>query len=81
MFGGLLARIANNLLKRVRTDGIPQALADARYGLLFGAALARAHQGVALGVHKLVGSTLLLVALWGSLRELIADDYRHVALR
>jgi hypothetical protein len=28
------------------------ALANARYGLPFGAALVRAHQGIALGVYK-----------------------------
>ncbi len=56
------------------------ASADAQYGLPFGAALARAHQGIALGVYKLVGSTLPLLALWGSLWELIADNDRGVAL-
>ncbi len=57
------------------------ALADAWYGLLFGAALVRAHQGIALGVYKPVGSTPPLLALQGSLGELIADNDRRVALR
>ena len=57
------------------------ASADAWYGLPFGAALARAHQGITLGVSKPVGSTLPLLALLGSLGELIADDDRRVALR
>ncbi len=56
------------------------ASADARYGLPFGAALARAHQGIALGVYKPVGSTPPLLMLRGSLGELIADDDRRVAL-
>ncbi len=57
------------------------ASADAGYGHPFGAALARAHQGIALGVYELVGSTPLLLALRGSLGELIANDDRRVALR
>ncbi len=57
------------------------ALADARYGHPFGVALAHAHQGIALGVYELVGSTLPLLALWGSLGELIADNDWRVALR
>ncbi len=57
------------------------ASADAQYGLPFGAALARVHQGIALGVYELVRSTPPLLALWGSLGELIADDDRRVALR
>jgi hypothetical protein len=57
------------------------ALADARYGHPFGAALARVHQGIALGVYKPVGSTLPLLALQGSLEELIATNGRRVALR
>jgi hypothetical protein len=57
------------------------ASANARYGLPFGAALAHAHQGIALGVYELVGSTLPLLALWGSREELIANDDRRVALR
>ena len=56
------------------------ALADARYGHPFDAALARAHQGIALGVYKLVSSTPLLLALRGSWEELIADNGRRVAL-
>jgi hypothetical protein len=55
------------------------ALADARYGHPFHAALARGHQGIALGVYKPVGSTPLLLPLWGSLGELIADDDRCVS--
>ncbi len=43
-------------------------------------ALARAYQGIALGVYELVGSTPPLFGVWGSLGELIADDDRHVAL-
>ncbi len=39
-------------------------------GILFGAALAPAHQGIALGVSKPVGSTLPLLALRGYLGEL-----------
>ena len=57
------------------------ALADAWYGLTFGAALARAHQGIAPGVYRPVGSTLLLLVLQGSLGELIAANDRHVVLR
>ena len=57
------------------------ALADARYGLPFGAALVRVHQGIPLGVYKPVGSTLPLLPLRESLGELIADDDRPVALR
>ena len=57
------------------------ALANAPYGFPFDVALARAHHGVALGVSKPIGSTPLLLALWGSLGELINDDDRHVALR
>ena len=49
-------------------------------GLLFGAALARAHQGIALVVYKPVGLIPPLLALRGSLGRLIADDGRHVAL-
>ena len=57
------------------------ASADAWYGHPFGAALVRAHQGIALKVYKPVGSTPLLLALRGSWEELIADDGRRVALR
>ena len=57
------------------------ASADTWYGLPFGAALARAHQGIALGVYELVDSTLLLLALWGSREGLVANDGRRVALR
>ena len=57
------------------------ASANARYGHPFGAALARAHQGIALGVYKLVGSTPSLLALRGSWEALITDDGRRVALR
>ena len=57
------------------------ASTDARYGLPFGVALARAHQGIALGVYKPVGSTPPLLALRGSLGELIADNDRRIALR
>jgi hypothetical protein len=56
------------------------ASADARYGLPFGAALARAHQGIALGVYELIRSTPPLLALRGSRGELIADDDWRVAL-
>ena len=56
------------------------ASANAWYEHHFGAALARAHQGIALGVYKPVGSTSPLLALWGALEELIADDDRRVAL-
>ena len=45
------------------------ALVNAKSGLLFGAALAHAHQGIALGVSRPVGSTLLLLSLrgpWGN---------------
>ncbi len=51
------------------------------YGLPFGAVLARVHQGIALGVYKLVGSTPPLLTLQGSLGELIANNYWRVALR
>ncbi len=57
------------------------AWADAQYGHPFGAALVRAHQGIALGVYELIGSTPPLLALRGSLGELIADNDWHVALR
>ncbi len=57
---------------RHRQSGV--ALADAWYGLPFGAALARTHQGIALGVYELVRSTPPLLALWGSLGELIVDN-------
>ncbi len=57
------------------------ASADAQYGLPFGVALARAHQGIALGVYKPVGSTPPLLALRGSLGELIANNDWRVALR
>ncbi len=50
-------------------------------GILFGAALARAHQGIALGVYELVRSTPPPHALRGSREELIADDGRRAALR
>ena len=56
------------------------ASADAQSGHLFGAALARAHQGIGLGVSKPVGSTPPLRALRRTLKELIADDDRRVAL-
>ena len=56
------------------------ALADAWYELLFGAVLARAYQGITLGVYKPIGSTLPLLTLWGSLGELIADNDWRVAL-
>ncbi len=56
------------------------ASADAQYGHPFGAELARAHQGIALGVYELVGSAPPLLALWGSLGGLIADDDWRVAL-
>ncbi len=55
------------------------ASADAKSGHPFGAALARTHQGIALGVSKPMGSTPPLLALRGSLREFIADDDRRVA--
>ncbi len=55
------------------------ASANAWYGLAFGAALARAHQGISLGVYKPVGSTPPLLALQGSMGELIANDGRRVA--
>ena len=54
--------------------------ADAQYGHPFGAVLACVHQGVALGVSKPVGSTPPLRALRRTLKELIADDDRRVAL-
>jgi hypothetical protein len=57
------------------------ASADARYELPFEAALARVHQGITLGVYKLVGSTLLLLALRGSLGELIAGNDWRLVLR
>ncbi len=57
------------------------ASADAWYGLPFGAVLAHAHQGIALGVYKPVGSTLPLLVLQGSLGELMADNDWCVALR
>ncbi len=57
------------------------ALADAQYGHPFGTALARAHQGIALGVYELVRSTPPLLALRGSWEELITADGRRVALR
>ncbi len=57
------------------------ASADARYGLPFGAAPARAHQGIALGVYELVRSTPPPLAPWGSHEELIADDDQQAALR
>ncbi len=57
------------------------ASADARYGHPFGVALASAHQGIALGVYELVGSTPPLLVLWGSLEELIAGDNRRIVLR
>ena len=44
-------------------------------------ASALAHQGIALGVYKPVGSTPPLLAFRGSLGELIANDDRRVALR
>ena len=56
------------------------ASADAWYGLPVSVALARAHQGIALGVYELVGSTLPLLVLPGSLGELIANDGQRVAL-
>jgi hypothetical protein len=56
------------------------ASADARYGHPFGAAHARAHRGIALGVYKPVGSTPPLLTLQGSWKELIADDGQRVAL-
>ncbi len=39
-----------------------------------GAVLACVHQGIALGVYQLVGSTPLLLTLQGSLGELIANN-------
>ena len=42
------------------------ASADAWYVHPFGAVLAHTHQGFALEVYKLVGSTPLLLVLWGS---------------
>ncbi len=57
------------------------ALADARYGLPFGAALGRAHQGIALGVYELVRSTPPPLTLRESREALIAADGQHVALR
>ena len=63
---------------RHRLSGL--ALADAGYGHPFGAALGRVHQGIALGVYELVGSTPPLLALRGSREELIAKDGRRVAL-
>ena len=56
------------------------ASADAHSGHPFGVALARPHQGIALGVYKLVGSTPLLLVLWGSLGDLIAGDDQCIAL-
>jgi hypothetical protein len=50
------------------------ALANARYGHPFGVALTHVHQGIALGVYKLVGSTPPLLTLRGSWEELIVDD-------
>ncbi len=64
---------------RHRPSGV--ASADARYGLPFGVALARAHQGITLGVYELVRSTPLLLTLWGSLGELIADGGWRASLR
>ncbi len=55
--------------------------ADARYGLPFGVALARLHQGIALGVYELVRSTPPPLALWESREELIANDGWRAALR
>ncbi len=57
------------------------ASADAQYGHPFGVVLAGVHQGIALGVYKIVGSTPPLLALWESREELIDDDGRRVALR
>ncbi len=50
-------------------------------GILFGVALARTHQGIALGVYEPIGSTPPLLALRGSWEELIADNGWRVALR
>ena len=47
------------------------ASADAQYRHPFGAALAHTQQGIALGVYVLVGLTPPLLALWGSLGELM----------
>ncbi len=57
------------------------ASADAWYGLPFGAALARTHQGIALGVYELVRSTPPPLALRGSREESIANDGWRAALR
>ena len=57
------------------------ALADDQYGHPFGAALERTHQGIALGVYELVGSTLPLLVLQGSREELTADDGWRIVLR
>ena len=56
------------------------ASADAQLGHPFGAALARVHQGIALGVSRPVGSTPPLLALGGSFGELIANDDWRIAL-
>jgi hypothetical protein len=57
------------------------ALANAQSGHPFGVVLVHAHQGIALGVYKLVGSTPPLLELWASLGELIAPNDRRIALR
>ncbi len=47
-------------------------------GLPFGAALARAHWGIALGVYGLARATPLRVALWGPLGQFPRVDDRRV---
>jgi hypothetical protein len=53
---------------------------DDQTGLPLGAALARAHQGLARGVYGLVSPTPLRVVLWGPWRPNIAVNAWRVAM-
>ena len=57
--------------------GVASANAQSRHS--FDVVLASTHQGIALGVSKPVGPTPPLLALQGSLGELIADNDQRVA--
>ena len=77
----VLPRHANRVSDSIGTASALLASASAPSSIRRGLGrLGRVHQGIALGVYKPVGSTLPLLALWGSREELIADDGRRLAL-
>ena len=74
-------RAASALLASASTSSsIRRGLGQRLVWTSFGVALARAHQGIALGVYKPVGLTPLLLALRGYWEEIITNDGRRIAL-